>query len=419
MRVLIYGINYAPEVTSTGKYTTEMAEALAQEGHEVRVVTSPPYYPEWKVHENYSAWRYSKDKYNGVLVLRCPLWVPRHPYGARRLLHLISFAISSIPVMIRQAFWRPALVWLVEPPIVCAPAALIVAKLCGGKSWLHIQDFEIDAAFNLKLIKAAWLRVLVTGFERFLMKRFDRVSSISGKMVEHALKKGIRKERSVLFPNWVNVKLIHPLTEPSAYRTELRLPSNCIVALYSGNMGAKQGLEVLAAVARRHASDPNLFFVFCGNGAMRDTLVGQCDGLSNVHFMDVQPYERLNELLGMADIHLLPQRADAADLVMPSKLTGMLASGKSIVAAADKDTELANLLDGCAMVVKPGCVQSFADAIRKLSGNPDLRREFGSLGRKLAERDFAASVVLGGFFKEMERCVAGGDEANHRGQTNQ
>ena len=113
MRILIYGINFSPELTGIGKYTGEMAAWLAARGHEVRVVTAPPYYPDWQVWAGFSAWQYQlADETGGRLrVVRCPLWVPARPSGLTRLLHLASFALSSLPVLLWQWRWRPEVVF--------------------------------------------------------------------------------------------------------------------------------------------------------------------------------------------------------------------------------------------------------------------------------------------------------------------
>jgi colanic acid biosynthesis glycosyl transferase WcaI len=330
-----------------------MAQWLAAQGHDVRVVTAPPYYPQWRVAEGYANW-WSREELQqslqlhphssplpegegmnskgSLVVYRCPLWVPVKPSGLKRLLHLASFALTSFPVMLRHIFWRPDVVLVVEPPLFCAPQAWLVARLSGAKAWLHIQDYEVDAAFDLGLLKGAALRSLVATSERWLMRRFDRVSTISQRMVGRAVSKGVPAERVVLFRNWVDIKQCN--AESGRYRTELGIAKGAVVALYSGNMGGKQGLEILAQTATLLRDVSDVVFVFCGNGAGRDDLLAQCAGLSNVRFLDLQPAERLSELLAMADIHLLPQRADAADLVMPSKLTGMLASARPLVATA-------------------------------------------------------------------------------------
>jgi colanic acid biosynthesis glycosyl transferase WcaI len=236
----------------------------------------------------------------------------------------------------------------------------------------------------------------------------------------------------------------------SNYRAELEISEDAVVALYSGNMGGKQGLEILAQVAKIQVQEarckwqetrfkaqetrfkaqdtrfkaqakqserslapctlplvPEIIFVFCGNGAGRAELVVLCEGLGNVRFLDLQPLERLGELLSFADIHLLPQRADAADLVMPSKLTGMLASGRPVVATANEGTELANVVSGCGMVVPPEQPHAFLDAIMILAKDAELRRQLGCAGRAYAVANLDRDAVLGRFEAELKavtRC---------------
>ena len=156
MRILINGINFHPELTGIGKYTGEMAEWLVANGHEVRVITAPPYYPAWKTSKNYSGYRYKKELHGGIVVYRCPLWVPKKPGGITRIIHLISFAITSMPLVIANAlFWKPDVIFITEPPLSCAPVVLFSSWISRSKSWLHIQDFEVDAAFELGIIKKA------------------------------------------------------------------------------------------------------------------------------------------------------------------------------------------------------------------------------------------------------------------------
>ncbi|HEY1611391.1 MAG TPA: glycosyltransferase WbuB, partial [Paraburkholderia sp.] len=326
MKILVYGLNFAPELSGVGKYTAEMTELLAARGHEVRVVCAPPYYPHWRVQEGYRAWRYRRDTWHGIGVWRAPLWVPSQPRGFTRIMHLASFALASLPLVVRQIAWRPQVVMAIAPTLLCAPGALAVARAAGARTWLHIQDFEVDAAFDLGLLQGSGAARVARAVERALLQRFDVVSSISGRMVERAVDKGVDAARAVCLPNWVDTDAIHPLPVPSAYRRELGIPAENTVVLYSGNMGAKQGIEILADVATRLATRPDISFVFCGDGAAKRELVARCAALPNCHVLPLQPVSALNELLNVADIHLLPQRNDAADLVMPSKLTGMLAS---------------------------------------------------------------------------------------------
>ncbi|MDP3833810.1 MAG: glycosyltransferase WbuB [Hydrogenophaga sp.] len=408
MKLLFYGINFAPELAGIGKYTGEMAHWLAQAGHEVRVITAPPYYPAWKVSTGHSARQYRTESWRGVQVMRTPLWVPHQPGGLKRVLHLASFALSSLPVLCAQWRWKPDVVWVVEPPLMCAPAAVAFASLRGARSWLHIQDYEVDAAFDLGLIQGPTLRRWVQWAERWLMRRFDRVSTISGRMVDRALAKGVAPAQVVHFPNWVDIGGISPLAEPSPYRAELGLAPDAVVALYSGNMGNKQGLEILADVARLLQDEPRIQFVLGGNGSGRADLQARCAGLGNVRFLDLQPLERLNDWLGLADVHLLPQRADAADLVMPSKLTGMLASGRAVLATALPDTELCRVVvqeAACGLVVPPENPAAMADALHALASDPARRAALGANGRRHAEAEMSQDAILRRFEAQLRELV--------------
>ena len=396
MRILLHGINYSPELTGIGKYTGEMAQWFADHGHQIRVVTALPYYPQWTITNNYAnKWQIEAE--NSVIIFRCPLWVTTNMSGLKRIIHLASFAATSLPMMLSQIFWQPDVVWVVEPTIFCAPQALLVAKLSGAKACLHIQDFEVDAAFDLGLLKGETLRSIVLKIKRILLRLFNQVSTISQNMLIRALSKGIDADKLVLFPNWVDLSNFTYSNDDHnpAYRAELGIPKDAIVALYSGNMGNKQGLEVLAQAANLCGSE--VFFVFCGEGTGRDDLVELCKNLNNVLFLDLQPAERLGEFLAIADIHLLPQRADAADLVMPSKLTGMFASARPVIAMANVGTELASVVSERGLVIEPENATALVEAITVLAGNKNLRTTFGAAGRVYAEANLSIDAILSNY----------------------
>jgi colanic acid biosynthesis glycosyl transferase WcaI len=408
MRILVYGINFAPELTGIGKYTGEMAVFLAENGHQVRVITTPPYYPYWYILPGYSGRAYSREVWRGVEVFRCPLWVPPRRAGAgrisgpQRLFHLASFALSSFPTALGQIGWRPERVIVMAPAILNAPTALLVARLAGGKAWLHIQDFELDAARRLRMLPAMELVYRLAGtVEGALYHGFDRVSTISKRMMEHLARKGVASRHAVLFPNWVDTRQIHPLSGYNYLRDELGL-ENKRVMLYAGNMGQKQGLEILVEAARRLTEHEDLLFLLCGAGAARPQLEKLAKGLANVRFLPLQPAERLNELLNLAEIHILPQAAEAADLVMPSKLGGMLASGRPVIVTAQTGTELAEVMRDLGRVVPPERPDLLAEAILALAGQPEIQAELGRRGRAYVERTWAKETVLEEFLQTLQ-----------------
>lgn len=407
-KILVIGLNFQPEPTGIGRYTAELCAYLAEQGHRVRVITTAPYYPHWRVQAGYEAWKYQKETWRQVEVQRCPLWVPSRPSGSRRLIHLASFAWSSLPALVAQLRWKPDLVLCVAPALMNAPFALAFARLSGAKAWLHIQDFELDAALKLGLLPGGkWFAGLIRRFERLLLKSFDKVSTISERMLQHLAEKGLPPRKTLLFPNWVDTRQIHPLAEgPNSLRADLGLAPDQLAVLYAGNMGRKQGLEHLVAAASRLQGRTRLQFILCGDGAVRAQLEEAARDLSNVRFLPVQPVERLNELLNLADIHVLSQKADAADLVMPSKLGGMLASGKAVIATADPNTEVGQVMSQVGALARPEDPAALTEALLGLANDPLERRRLGSLGREYACRHLEKEMVLASFRDALEALLS-------------
>lgn len=414
MRILIYSANFAPEPTGIGKYSGEMAWWLAEHGHDVRVVCAPPYYPAWQVDKGYRWPLYRRERWKGVDVWRTPLWVPKSPTGITRILHLLTFAISSLPVMIWQVAWQPDVVLTVAPAFMCAPAGLLTARLSRAKRWLHLQDFEVDVAFSLGLLKGKLLQRLVLQVEGALLRRFDSVSTISGRMTQRLLSKGVTVGKARYFPNWVDLSRIKA-PKNGSYRAKLGIPEDAIVLLFSGTLGGKQGLMVIPEAAKLLQSRSDIIFVVCGDGVMKPQLESAAAGLANVRFMPLQPSGRVSDLLGIADIHLLTQSPDAADLVLPSKLCGMLASGRPVIATCRGGTEISEIVSECGVVVPPENGSELARAIVDLADDAETRMRLGRRARSFAEENFERDAVLNAMFApindEIGLAAAGNDLA--------
>ncbi len=407
MKILLYGINYAPERVGIGKYTGEMALWLAQRGHAVRIVTAPPYYPDWQVQEDYRAWRYRRESQNGIDVWRCPLWVPRHPSGITRIIHLLSFAFFSFPLLLRQIFWKPDVVMVIEPPLFCAPEALLTARLSGAKAWLHVQDFEIAAFFGLGFSSSGFLKKCAIAAESLLMRSFDHVSSISGSMLKRVSQLGVAESRIFFFPNWVDVEHIRPNPAGCNLRREWGFSDRQNIVLYSGNMGKKQGLEMILEAAAHHAeTNPDAIFLLVGEGPAKAALVAESEkrNLRNIVFKPLQPLERLPALLAMADIHLVVQKRGVADAVMPSKLTGILASGGFSIITADRRTELGQFVlqnPGIADLIEPEDQEALIQAVSRLLSQHASRQGYNVIARRYAEQYLATDVVMKKFEKQL------------------
>ncbi|KUR75536.1 WcaI family glycosyltransferase [Novosphingobium sp. Fuku2-ISO-50] len=408
MNVLVVGLNYAPEPVGIGPYTAGMAESLVAAGHTVCVVSGKAYYPRWELHPDHRRKGVLRSVENGVTVLRVPIYVPPRPTGAKRLIHHLSYMASALfPALRASRAVRPDVVICVAPSLISMVTARIVARRANARLWLHIQDFEVEAAFATGLLKDGGLLArLARAFEAWCLQA-TRISSISPQMCARLVAGGVAPERVVEFRNWAEIDAIRPMQTPSPYRAEFGITTEH-VALYSGNIGNKQGIEILIDVARLLAHRTDLTIVIAGEGALRDQLVAAADGLGNVRFEPLQLRDRLSELLGLATVHLLPQLAGAADLVLPSKLTNMLASGRAVVATASAGTGLAHECDGCGLVTEPGDARAMAAAIEHLLDHPDERARYGAAARLRGEERWSRGAILARFETELRACAEAG-----------
>lgn len=342
MKILIYGINYAPELTGIGKYTGEMAAFFAEQGDEVEVITAPPYYPQWKIKEGYRGDGYRREVIDDVTVLRSPLYVPQEVTGPRRILHELSFVFSSLRYWLPRFFRHYDLIICVSPPFHLPAPALLHSRLRGTLVVNHIQDLQVDAARDLNIIKQPWLLKILERTERWLLRGVDYVSTISEGMRQKLAAKGLDSAKIIMFPNWVDANLVYPVPQELSARRDWGFSESDKIILYAGNLGEKQGLENILHAADRLRDTPGLHFVIIGEGGAKRRLVEMAGSmrLENVVFKPLQPLNRLAASLAAADIHLVLQKKAAADLVMPSKLTNILAVGGHALVTAESGTTL-------------------------------------------------------------------------------
>lgn len=409
MHILIYGINYAPELTGIGKYTGEMGYWLVKRGHKVEVIAALPYYPQWNVYDSYRGRLWHVEVMDGVKVRRTPLYVPQRVIGKTRIIHEISFNLSSL------YHWLPAFGRNFDVVIgVCPPLQMgflpYTYKALRGKPFVfHIQDLQVDAAKNLGLIKNSSLLSLLDKMEKFLLRHASIVSTISEGMVEKIVNKGVKRERTFLLPNWVNTNFIRPLPRQNLLRKELGFSPEDKVILYAGNMGEKHGLEVVIEAAQRLKNRKDVVFAFVGEGAAKKRIqaMAEAAGLDKVKFFFLQPYARLPELFSLADLHLVTQKRAASDLVMPSKLTGILAAGGASIVTAEKGSTLYNTIDRTriGILVEPESSEALYFALNRAIDN-DLG-EVRANARQYAEEHLGREAVLERFERLLYRLRDG------------
>jgi colanic acid biosynthesis glycosyl transferase WcaI len=374
-RILLIGGNFYPELTGIGKYNGEMADFLTTTDYQCTVITSYPYYPYWKIQKPYSgkAWWYKKETKqianSAITIYRCPQYVPKNPTGSRRMLLDLSFCISSFFKVFHLLFKKKYdYVITVAPCFQIGLVGLFYKKIKGAKLIYHVQDLQIDAARDLKLVRSKSLINILLKIERFILKYADVVSTISPGMIK---KIETKYKRSVAyFPNWVDTKVLYPLPQKQKLKKEFGFEPTDFIALYSGAIGEKQGLEDIIYTAKLLSKIPNLKFVICGSGPYKQKLkmLKEELGANNVYFLSLQPIEKLNGLLNMADLHLVLQKANASDLVMPSKLTSILSVGGVALITTTKDSSLYEMVstNNIGIVTEPESRGELTAAIEKL-----------------------------------------------------
>tara|TARA_R110002096_G_scaffold68159_5_gene164792 strand:+ start:24975 stop:26240 length:1266 start_codon:yes stop_codon:yes gene_type:complete len=351
-RILLIGYNFSPEPTGIGKYSGEMILWLAEQGYHCLVITAYPYYPYWKVQEPYYKKRfwYSKevtDFSSGgkIIVFRCPMYVPEEPSGKKRILLDLSFMFSAFLQLIKLLFHKKCnTVITVVPSFQFGLLGCFYKVFKRAKTVYHIQDMQIEAAQDLNMISSKRLLNLLYRVERFIFKKTDIISTISEKMVDKVEAKA--NKEVVLFPNWSDTVFFKPLKDRITLKTDFGFANNDKIVLYSGAIGEKQGLESIIYAAETFKNQVNVKFIICGSGPYKEKLQDLTTNLNlnNVKFFPLQPYEKFNQFLNMADVHLVIQKSKASDLVMPSKLTSILSVGGLSLITANEDSGLHALI---------------------------------------------------------------------------
>jgi|GEM_PF-121016 len=400
LRLLVIGINYAPEQTGIGPFTSQLAQTLAQREDTVSVIAAEPYYPAWK--RLGAPGRLLVPQHEaGVEVVRCPIYIPNRQGGLARLFHHVSFLLSALVPAWRVARrLRPDAVLVIAPSLLSAVVGLSIARRRRIPAWLHVQDLEVDAALAMRFVGLRWLGRAMIRLERRLLSGFDRVSAISEPMVARLRAKGVAPERLVVMGNWATIapsEAYGPTPEPCRKR-----------ALYAGTLNAKQDLDVLVAAARLLAHRGDLTIAICGEGPERDRLEDLAQDLPNLSIGTPSPPEALPALLASADLHVLPQSAAAADLVMPSKLGNMLASGRPVVATARRDSGIAQALGEAGVCVSHGDAKGLAQAIEALAYDTPRAAAMGAIARDRARWHWDRDTIIGRFRDRLAVVVAQG-----------
>lgn len=390
-KICVIGLNYYPEESSTGLYTTEMCEYL-KDYFQVEMVTGYPYYPEWEIYDKYKERNgILKEEKNGVNIIRVKQYVPKKLNPIKRIYHYFDFYKKALSVVKKNNY---DLVLVILPNIFLLKLAIKIKKNGNTKKiWAHIQDFEIDAGLEtLKgLGKIKILRYFLYKIEKKLLKEMDIVSSISEGMIRKLNEKGVIGERQYFFPNWADVSKIYPL-EKSIYREELNINENEFVVMYSGNIGGKQDWDSLIKCIKKLG---NIKFVIAGDGNKKKYLFEKLQDKKNVILLPLQPKEKLNEFLNLGDIHIIPQKKDAKDSFMPSKLLGIMAAEKPVLVLANQESNLYSTVKNkeIGYALKEDEYENLGELIKKISKDIK-RRDKGKNARNYLKENYIYESIM-------------------------
>jgi colanic acid biosynthesis glycosyl transferase WcaI len=408
MKILVYGINYHPELTGIGKYTGEMCAWLAAQGHQVEVITAMPYYPQWKIDDQYVDKKWFTETVQQVKVRRSPLFVSQKVNSKNRIIHEFSFLLSSKLHWIASLFRKYDVVISIYPPLIVGVFPLLY-RLIHRKPWVfHIQDLQVDAAKELGMIKNKFILNTLFRIEKFFLRKSTRISSISPGMKKKILNKGFPESKYLNLPNWVDTVFIRPMPVEQSLRSRLGFGAEEKIVLYSGNLGEKQGLEIIIQAAELLKDISNLRIVIAGEGAAKRRLeeLTKNKQLKNIYFMSLMPYQDLPAFLNMADIHLVLQKKEASDLVLPSKLCSILSVGGVSVVSALEDTTLYNLVkdNNLGMVIEPESATALANAINELIDSSPIE-QIKINARNYALQNLSIGQILGNFEEELKSLI--------------
>jgi len=396
MQILIYSYNYHPEPIGIAPLMTELAEGLVARGHEVRVVTGMPNYPEREIYEEYRGKWYVTEEKNGVTIQRSYLRIKSKPNLIDRLLLELSFVFSSLPQALKGN--RPDVIILTIPPLLISLPAAFLSWFYHCPIVLNVQDILPDAAIRIGLLKNKWMIRGLSALEKFAYKSAKNISVITGAFSDNLVSKGVPIEKITCISNWVDVNFIQPIPKEDNPWISTHELMGKFVVLYSGNIALTQGLETVieAAVQLRHITE--ITFVIAGEAIALARLQEYClsCGADNVLLLPLQPRNILPQMLAAADVGLIVQKSNVISFNMPSKIPPLLASGSPIVGSVPATGTAAKAIgeSGGGIVVEPESPTALAGAILDLYKQPDLAAQLGERARQFALEHYSSVKSL-------------------------
>ena len=339
VKICIIAVNYFPEVTGCGPYTTDLAEKLVQAGNEVTVVTALPHYPQWAVPPEYKGKEHRTETLNGVQVLRCRLFVPAKMSALARIAYEATFLASA---WLRSRRLKPDVVLAVSPALGDVVVGSSLAKRRKVPFGVLVQDLMTAATTQSNISGGDKVAGLASAIESKYLGRADSVAAITESFSDSILELGVESSRVVVSPNY-SVKNIEQIPRNKA-REMMGWNQSDFILTHTGNMGLKQDLGNLIDAIKLVNSD-KVKLLLVGDGSQRSELEAQAGSNSKIEFMGLVDEKDYSALLSASDVLLLNEAPTITDMSLPSKLTSYEASGKQILGAVVPGGNTAKVLD--------------------------------------------------------------------------
>jgi colanic acid biosynthesis glycosyl transferase WcaI len=371
-RLLVLNQYYWPAYEATGHVLTELCEALVPD-YDITVVTGAlgGHAPAGVAERN------------GVRIVRVASTAFERRRLSLRALNYVSFVVLAAAAGLRQRR-ADVVLCMTDPPFLGAVAHLVARRL-GAPLVVIAQDVFPEIAVRLGRLRnpavVGALRLLVG----YSMTRAERVVAIGETMAHRLEAKGVQRQRLRLIPNWTDTRAVEPMPKENEWARHHELADRFVV-MHSGNVGLAQDLESLVRAATFLRDLERLAIVVIGTGVRHADLRELADRLETdaVRFLDYQPRELLPLSLAAADLHVVGLVRGLSGFIVPSRLYGVLAAGRPVIAAAEDDAETALTVReaGCGVVVPPGRPELLAAVIRDAyEGRLDLE----GMGRRARE----------------------------------
>ncbi|MEN2740520.1 glycosyltransferase family 4 protein [Microbacterium sp. X-17] len=403
-RVTVLGLNYPPEPTGISPYTGALSRGLARRGFSVRVLTTHPHYPEWRVRAGYGQWS-RREQIDGVAVERMRHYVPARPTGVRRLVSEISFGTR----LVFSRWGQSGAVVAISPALISTTMAAIRARLFHRDRPLVVW---VQDLYTLGLAETGQGGRLVGRMmgklEGWLLRRAHHVVVIHERFADVVSRDfDIPSERVVVVRNWTHLPPF-PDVNVDAARHSFGWGGHRVV-LHAGNMGVKQGLDNVVEAARLAAERGDAVrFVLLGDGGERERLEALGAGIPTLQFMRPLADEDFAKALAAADMLLVNEKPGVAEMAVPSKLTSYFSAGRPVVAATDATgITAAEIARAEAGVIAPaGDPAALLAAVAELASDPVRAQQLGENGRRYRMTVLDETNALDAFATLLTRLTA-------------